>query len=70
LQPAENVVPVVSSRALTRYGTRISATLDAVSERLSQQDLVELNWRVGVAGKDPYAEARGWLIRQGLLPRA
>jgi osmoprotectant transport system substrate-binding protein len=70
LQPAENVVPVVSSRALTRYGTRISRALDAVSERMSQQNLIELNWRIGVAGKDPRAEARGWLIRQGLLPRA
>lgn len=70
LQPAENVVPVVSSRTLTHYGKRVSRALDAVSERLSQQDLVALNWRVGVAGKDPQAEARGWLIRQGLLPRA
>lgn len=68
LQPAENVVPVVSSRAVERYGARLTSTLDAVSTRLTQRGLVFLNWRVAVAGKAVGPEARGWLIRQGLLP--
>jgi osmoprotectant transport system substrate-binding protein len=67
LQPVENVVPVVSARAVERYGQRVVATLNAVSAELTTQNLVFLNWRVGVAGKQVPAEARGWLRRHGLL---
>ena len=67
LQPPENVIPVVSTRAMARYGARLSQTLNAVSARLTTQDLVFLNWRVQVAGKDPVAESAGWLARQGLV---
>jgi osmoprotectant transport system substrate-binding protein len=69
LQPAENVVPVVSARAVARYGNRLVAALDSVSARLTSNDLIFLNWRVDVAGKDVIAEARAWLERRGLLPR-
>jgi osmoprotectant transport system substrate-binding protein len=69
LQPAENVVPVVSDRAVRRYGSRIAKVLDAVSAQLDTASLAFLNWRVEVAGGDPHAEARGWLLRRGLLPR-
>jgi osmoprotectant transport system substrate-binding protein len=67
LQPAENVVPVVSARAIERHGQRVVRTLNAVSSQLTTQNLVFLNWRVGVAGKKVPAEARGWLRRHGLL---
>ena len=66
LQPAENVVPVVSRRAAERYGVRLTSALDAVSAKLTQNALVFLNWRVAVGGKDPVAEAQGWLERAGL----
>ena len=66
LQPAENVVPVVSRQAVERYGDRLTSALDAVSAKLTQNALVFLNWRVEVAGKDAAAEARGWLERAGL----
>lgn len=68
LQPAENVIPLVSERAATRYGPRLTAAVDAVSARLTTPDLEFLNWRVGVAGKPVAAEATGWLRRHGLLP--
>jgi osmoprotectant transport system substrate-binding protein len=67
LQPAENVVPVVSARAVERHGQQLVRALDAVSAQLTTQNLVFLNWRVGVAGKKVPAEARGWLRRHGLL---
>jgi glycine betaine/choline ABC-type transport system substrate-binding protein len=38
-----------------------------VSARLTTRNLVFLNWRVSVAGKDVEAEARGWLRRHGLV---
>ncbi|MGB8649767.1 MAG: ABC transporter substrate-binding protein [Mycobacteriales bacterium] len=69
LQPTEQVVPVVSQRVLDRYGTRVTRALDAVSARLDSPGLTFLNWRVEVAGGDVRAEARGWLLRHGLLPR-
>ena len=69
LQPAENVVPVVSDRAVDRYGQLVMARLNAVSARLDQASLTFLNWRLEVAGGSPRSEARGWLLRHGLLPR-
>ena len=69
LQPVENVVPIVSARAVERYGGRVASTLDAVSARLDTASLVFLNWRVSVAGNDVAGEARGWLRRHGLLTR-
>lgn len=69
LQPVENVTPIVTSRAVARFGSRLSGALDAVSVRLSTQELRFLNWRVSEAGRAPAAEAHGWLVRQGLAPR-
>ena len=68
LQPAENVVPVVSERALRRHGDRLAGTLDRISERLTSENLRFLNWRVE-AGHGIAAEARGWLLRHGLVTR-
>jgi osmoprotectant transport system substrate-binding protein len=70
LQPSENVSPLVSERAIGAYGVRVTATLDAISGKLTTADLVFLNWRTGVAGKSAAAEARGWLERHGLVPRS
>jgi osmoprotectant transport system substrate-binding protein len=67
LQPAENVTPEVSERALHRFGGRISRTLDRVSAALTQANLIFLNWRIDVAGKPIADEARGWLLRHQLL---
>jgi osmoprotectant transport system substrate-binding protein len=70
LQPAENLVPMVRSDVLEAAdGRRVAAALDQVSHRLTTANLRFLNWRVSVAGNDPASEARGWLIRQGLVDR-
>jgi osmoprotectant transport system substrate-binding protein len=69
LQPAENVVPVVTDSVAARYGKRLTGVLDEVSSRLTTNALLFLNWRVQVAGDDVVAEARAWLERQGILPR-
>ena len=67
LQPAENIVPVVSAPAMERYGPRLSAALDAVSARLTSNGLTFLNWRIDTAGRDIATEARGWLERHALV---
>ena len=69
LQPAENVVPVISANAVARYGRRLVNAVNTVSARLTSKGLLLLNWRVEIAGKNVLAEARGWLERQGVLPR-
>jgi osmoprotectant transport system substrate-binding protein len=70
LQPAENLVPMVRSDVLQAAdGRRVAAALDEVSRRLTTANLRFLNWRVSVAGNGPASEARGWLIRQGLVDR-
>ena len=69
LQPAENVVPVVSERALARHGNRLTDTLDRISARLTSENLRFLNWRVDT-GHDIATEARGWLLRHGLITRS
>jgi osmoprotectant transport system substrate-binding protein len=43
LQPRENVVPVVRSDVLRRYGSRLSGPLDAVTARLTTRALISLN---------------------------
>ena len=71
LQPAENVVPVVRAEVLeSPLGRQVSEALDDVSARLTTTDLRFLNWRVDVAGNATADEARGWLIRHGLVDRA
>jgi osmoprotectant transport system substrate-binding protein len=69
LQPAENVVPVVTAQALQRYGTRLTTAVNAVSAQLTSAGLLFLNWRIEVAGHSVLAEARAWLERHGILPR-
>ena len=51
------------------FGARLTQTLDAVSARLTTDNLIFLNWRVQLDNKDPVTEARGWLERHGLLMR-
>ena len=69
LQPAENVVPVITGSAMARYGNRLAGAVNAVSAQLTSKELLFLDWRVEVAGADVLAEARGWLERHGILPR-
>ena len=70
LQPAENIVPVVRAEALARYGRRLTSAVNAVSARLTSAALLFLNWRIEVAGGSVQSEARSWLERHGILPRA
>jgi osmoprotectant transport system substrate-binding protein len=69
LQPAENVVPVITRSALARYGKRLADAVNAVSAQLTSKALLFMDWRIEVAGNDVTAEARAWLERHGILPR-
>jgi osmoprotectant transport system substrate-binding protein len=67
LQPADNVVPVVRTSALR--DSRVTRALSEVSAHLTTTSLRFLNWRLAHAGTGVAAEARGWLVRQGLVAR-
>ncbi|MDQ1660900.1 MAG: osmoprotectant transport system substrate-binding protein [Blastococcus sp.] len=60
LQPNENVVPLVGSTAITRWGPGLRTALDAVSARLTTADLVRLNKTVEVDGHTPAEAAAQW----------
>ncbi len=66
LQPADHIVPMVRRDAMD---ARAVATLDEVSASLSTDNLRVLNWRLANAGTDAAVEARGWLLRQGIVER-
>ena len=66
LQPAENVVPVVRTPVLERYGDRLRQAVDGVSRLLTTEELVLLNRDVEVDGRSPGVAARAWLARHGL----
>jgi osmoprotectant transport system substrate-binding protein len=60
LQPHENVVPLVRTAALDRWGDRLRDALDAVSARLTTADLINLNRAVEVEGMSPADAAARW----------
>jgi osmoprotectant transport system substrate-binding protein len=60
LQPHENVVPLVRTPVLHRWGDRVRAALDGVSARLTTDELVQLNRFVEVGGLTPTEAAKRW----------
>ncbi len=65
LQPADNIVPIVNTLALT---PQITTLLDAVSAKLKTEDLQTLNAEVDIERQDPLDVAENWLKSVGLLP--
>jgi osmoprotectant transport system substrate-binding protein len=64
LQPHENVVPLVRTAVLDRWGDRLRAALDRASELLTTQQLVALNRAVEIDGLTPAEAAEQWWNRQ------
>jgi len=67
LQPAENVIPLLRTEVVDRWGADVVDAVDAVSERLTTEELRELNGQVAAgAGRSPVAVAAAWLAAEGL----
>ncbi|MGY1601130.1 ABC transporter substrate-binding protein [Geodermatophilus sp. SYSU D00815] len=64
LQPHENVVPLVRTAVLDRWGDRLREALDGTSARLTTQALVALNRAVEIDGRTPDEAAALWWDRQ------
>jgi osmoprotectant transport system substrate-binding protein len=60
LQPAENVLPLVRTEAIDRFGAHLVEALDEVSARLTTNDLVQLNRAVELDGLTPEEAAERW----------
>lgn len=60
LQPHENVVPLVRTAVLDRWGDRLRAALDSTSARLTTGALVALNRAVEMGGRTPAEAAADW----------
>ena len=60
LQPHENIVPLIRTKALERWGNRLRTAFDGVSTRLTTGDVVRLNLAVELEGLTPEQAARRW----------
>ena len=63
----QNIAPVVKKSVLTRQGPEFAAALDAVTAKLTNQALREMNAEVDLNGRDPAAVAREFLQKNELL---
>jgi osmoprotectant transport system substrate-binding protein len=64
LQPAQNIVPIGRKDAMT---DQVKNALNALSARITTEELTKLNAQVDVDKKDPESVARDWLTQQGLI---
>jgi osmoprotectant transport system substrate-binding protein len=64
LQPAQNVVPIGRKEAMTE---QVTQALNALSAKITTEELTRLNKQVDVDKQDPEKVASEWLTQQGLL---
>jgi osmoprotectant transport system substrate-binding protein len=64
LQPAQNIVPIGRKDAMT---DQVTSTLNALSAKITTEELTQLNKLVDVDKQDPEKVATDWLTQQGLL---
>jgi osmoprotectant transport system substrate-binding protein len=64
--PTENVVPAVNKKVLDERGADFANVVNAVSAKLTTEQLRELNKRVDSDGEKPADVAKDWLSQQGL----
>jgi osmoprotectant transport system substrate-binding protein len=65
LQPPENVVPLVRTAVIDRWGEELRTALNHVSARLTTADLVQLNAAVELRGLTPEEAADQWWDQAG-----
>jgi osmoprotectant transport system substrate-binding protein len=64
LEPAQNVVPIGRTDAMT---DQVKNALNTLSAKITTAELTKLNAQVDVDKKDPESVARDWLTQQGLI---
>lgn len=66
--PPDNVAPVVRDDVLQQY-PQITDALNAVSAKLTNEVISDLNWQVDGQGKDAHDVAKKWMYDNGLIPK-
>ncbi|NIK60592.1 glycine betaine ABC transporter substrate-binding protein [Kribbella shirazensis] len=66
--PAYNVAPVISKQVLDKY-PQLRDLLQPVSDKLTDEVLIELNAQVDVDGREPADVAMDWLVKEGFVSR-
>lgn len=66
LQPAENVTPLVHREVVDRWGDRVTAVVDRVSEHLTTDELRALGEEASAEGADVDRIASRWLAQEGI----
>ena len=66
LQPAENIVPIITDEIADAYGEDLAELINEVSAAITTAELSELNRRFG-SGEDPDALAMDWLVENGFI---
>jgi len=64
LEPAQNIVPIGRKDAMT---DQVKQALNAISAKITTEELTKLNKLVDVDKEDPEKVANDWLTQQGLL---
>jgi osmoprotectant transport system substrate-binding protein len=64
LEPAQNIVPIGRKDAMT---DQVTQTLNALSAKITTEELTKLNKLVDIDKQDPEKVANDWLSQQGLL---
>jgi osmoprotectant transport system substrate-binding protein len=62
----QNVAPIVSKKLVTEYGAKFTATVNAVSAKLTNAAMIAMNKAVAVDKKTPAAVAKAFLKANGL----
>ena len=62
----QNVAPVVSKALVKEYGAKLTATVNAVSKKLTNAAMIAMNKAVAVDKKTPAAVAKAFLKANGL----
>jgi len=66
--PAYNVAPVISKKVLDKY-PQLRDLFQPVSDKLTDEVLIELNAQVDVDGREPADVAMDWLVKEGFVTR-
>jgi osmoprotectant transport system substrate-binding protein len=67
LQPHENIVPLVRTEVVDRFGDDFVSLVDSVSKQITTDELRDLNERVERFGSSPAAAATAWLKLKRLV---
>lgn len=66
--PAYNVAPVISTKVLDEY-PQLRDLFQPVSDKLTDEVLIDLNAQVDVDGREPADVAMDWLVKEGFVNR-